>query len=139
MCKKNALIITLFTLKFSEFSMIFKIFGRFVDRTWAMRMIVAVLMINLMALLSEIFCCWNEKVSSLVFMMISFFLRMAKKTMKSDVIEIKMIVIDDYVFHMSTNFWVMRMMKKTVFLNFFKSFKNWVEINVNDDDDTETN
>ena len=84
--------------------MIFEIFDRFADRIRAMRMIVAVLVIDLIALLPEIFCCWDEKVSSLISIMTSFFLRMAKKTMKSDVIEIKMIVIDDCIFHMLTNF-----------------------------------
>ena len=39
---------------------------------------------------------------------------------------------------MSTNFWMMRMMKKTVFLNFFKLFENWIEINADNNDDAET-
>ena len=95
--EKNALIITLFILKFSKFSMIFKIFNCFADRIRTMRMIVVVLMINLIILLFKFFCCWNKKILLLIFIMTSFFLQIIKKTMKNDIIKIKMIINDDYV------------------------------------------
>ena len=85
--EKNALIITLFTLKFSKFSMVFEIFGHFVDRIRTMRMIVVVLMIDLMALFSKVFCCWNERILSLIFIMTSFFYKWPKKQWKTTLLK----------------------------------------------------